>query len=96
MLSAAAAALLLGAGYGLCLVVGLEEVQRLADPDELGAVVALFYSLAYAGLVVPYLVALAAPSTGNANALLGVAGAVVLTLVGVLVGERRRALRNPA
>ncbi|WP_035780453.1 MFS transporter, partial [Arthrobacter sp. H14] len=92
LLSAAAAALLLGAGYGLCLVVGLEEVQRLADPDELGSVVALFYSLAYAGLVVPYLVALAAPSTGNVNALLGVAGAVVLTLVGVLVGGRRRAL----
>ncbi|MFI7493815.1 MFS transporter [Kocuria sp. M4R2S49] len=94
LLSAAAAALLLGAGYGLCLVVGLGEAQAVAEPDELGAVVALFYCLAYAGLIVPYLVALAAPSVGNPNALLGVAGAAALTLVAVLAGGRRRPPRS--
>lgn len=90
LLAAAAAALVLGAGYGLCLVVGLAEVQQLAGPDELGAAVALFYSLAYAGLAVPYLVALASPAAGTGNALLGVAGVVALTIAAVLVNGRSR------
>lgn len=90
LLTAAAAALVLGAGYGLCLVVGLAEVQRLAGPDELGAVVALFYSLAYAGLLVPYLVALASPSVGTPMALLGVTCAAALTLAAVLLNGRSR------
>lgn len=88
--SAAAAALLLGAGYGLCLIVGLAEVEELASPEELGTTVALYYSLAYAGLAVPYLLALAAPSTGYPVALLAAAGAALLTLVAVVVAGRRR------
>lgn len=58
------AALILGAGYGICLIVGLREAEQLAAPGELGAVIALFYSLAYSGLAVPYLRALVAPATG--------------------------------
>jgi len=88
LVAGAAAALLLGAGYGLCLIVGLREVERLAAPEELGAVVALFYSLAYSGLAVPYLLARAAPHVGYPSALLITAGAAALTLLVVLLGHR--------
>jgi len=97
LLAGAAAALLLGAGYGLCLIVGLREVERLAAPEELGAVVAVFYSLAYSGLAIPYLLARAAPHVGYPSALLVTAGAAALTLLVVLLGARRRSLsRVPA
>ncbi|WP_155850373.1 MFS transporter [Arthrobacter sp. Br18] len=89
LVGAAGAALLLGAGYGLCLIVGLAEVEELASADELGAVVALYYSLAYAGLAIPYLLALAAPSIGYPLALVGTAGAAVLTLAAVMFPGRR-------
>jgi len=92
LLAVTVAALLLGAGYGLCLIVGLREVEQLAAPDELGAVVAVFYSLAYSGLAVPYLLALIAPHVGYPPALLGTAGAAALTLLAVLL----RAERHPA
>jgi len=39
--TAALAAALLGAGYGLCLSTGLREVEETAAPDELGAVVSI-------------------------------------------------------
>jgi len=95
LLPVISAALLLGAGYGLCLIVGLREVEQLAAPEELGAVVALFYSLAYSGLAVPYLLALAAPHLGYPSALLVTAGAATLTLIVVLLGAGRQPLPVP-
>ena len=87
--TAMTAALILGAGYGICLIVGLREVEQLAAPGELGAVIALFYSLAYSGLAVPYLLALIAPATGYPQALLFTAAAATLTLAAVfLTGQR--------
>jgi MFS family permease len=84
----AAAALVLGCGYGICLVVGLREVERLAGPDELGGLIAVYYSLTYVGLAIPYLLALAAPRTGYPAALLVVSGVAVLTLTSVLARSR--------
>lgn len=83
--AAALAAALLGAGYGLCLSTGLREVEETAAPDELGAVVSIFYSLAYAGLLVPYLLTFLAPRLGYPWALTAAATAAGLTLVTVLV-----------
>lgn len=85
-----AAALLLGCGYGVCLVVGLREVERLAAADELGALVAVYYSLTYLGLVIPYALALAAPKIGYPHALLFVAGITGVALVAVLVSGWRQ------
>ena len=42
----------LGAGYGCCLVAGLLEVQRIAGPDELAGLTAVFYALTYVGFAV--------------------------------------------
>jgi MFS family permease len=83
------AALLLGGGYGMCLVSGLREVERLARPDELAGLVAIYYALCYCGLAAPYLLALLAPQVGYPSALGLLALAAVLTLALVLVQGRR-------
>lgn len=88
MAAALAAALLLGAGYGICLIVGLRETEDIAAPGELGTVIALFYSLAYSGLAVPYLLALLAPHTGYPEALLFTATAATLTLAAIFLAGR--------
>jgi MFS family permease len=51
------AAVFLGAGYGLCLVSGLLEVQRIAGPGELAGLTAVFYALTYLGFAAPIVLA---------------------------------------
>jgi MFS family permease len=46
-------AVILGCGYGLCLVSGLTEVQRIAGPDDLGGLTAVYYTLTYIGFFFP-------------------------------------------
>jgi hypothetical protein len=65
------ASLVLGAAYGLCLVAGLLEVQRMAPPDQLGGLTAVFYALTYVGFAFPVLLA----------GMTGLAGYPVLLLV---------------
>ena len=45
----------LGAAYGMILVGGLRETERLARPDERAATIAVFLALTYLGFAVPYL-----------------------------------------
>lgn len=45
----------LGAGYGITLVAGLQEVDRMAAPGDLAGLTAVFYSLAYLGFGLPAL-----------------------------------------
>ena len=52
-------AIVLGAAYGLCLVAGLLEVQRLAPERSLGSVTSIYYAMTYTGFAAPYLLALA-------------------------------------
>lgn len=52
-------AVVLGAAYGLCLVAGLVEIQRLADPGHLAGLTAIYYTLTYTGFAVPYILAMA-------------------------------------
>lgn len=76
-------ALLLGAGYGLCLASGLAIVARLAVPSERGALTGTFYACAYLGFGVPYLLSALAGDGSLAGPLagLGVAAAVVAALL---------------
>lgn len=53
-------AVLFGCAYGLCLVAGLLEVQRLAHDRALASLTATFYVFTYLGFAAPYLLALAA------------------------------------
>jgi predicted MFS family arabinose efflux permease len=68
--TALACAALFGCAYGLCLVSGLRESERLADRRERAAVVACFYVLTYVGFAGAYL-------ADGLNAVIGRAGTFV-------------------
>jgi predicted MFS family arabinose efflux permease len=46
-------AVLLGLAYGIAVVSGLLEVQRLAAPDELAGLTGVYYALTYVGFLLP-------------------------------------------
>lgn len=48
-----AVGLILGTGYGVCLIAGLTEVQRIASADDLGGLTAFFYTITYIGFFFP-------------------------------------------
>lgn len=48
-----AASTVLGGGYGLVLICGLLEVQRIAGPGDLAGLTAVYYGLTYLGFAVP-------------------------------------------
>ncbi|WP_442873663.1 MFS transporter [Corynebacterium sp. SCR221107] len=48
-----AAAAVMGAGYGLALVAGLSEVQRIAGKEDLAGLTAVYYSVSYLGFFIP-------------------------------------------
>jgi hypothetical protein len=80
-------ALVLGCAYGLCLVAGLAEVQRMAAPGTLAGLTAAYYALTYVGFAVPYALALAA-HVARYGLLLAATGGLALTTAGLV---RRRA-----
>lgn len=47
------AAMVLGLGFGVCVVAGLSEVQRIAPPSELAGMTGIYYSMAYLGFLLP-------------------------------------------
>jgi MFS family permease len=53
-------AIVLGCAYGLCLVAGLMEIQRIVEESQVAGLTAAYYALTYLGFGVPYLLALAA------------------------------------
>jgi MFS family permease len=70
-----------GLAYGLCLVSGLRECERLADRREHGAVVACYYALTYVGFGAPYLMAALNGALGRAAAFAVLAAAAALTAI---------------
>ena len=88
-----AASAVLGCGYGLVLVSGLQEVQRIARPDDLAGLTAVFYSLTYMGFFVPMVLALIARFTSYPW--LFASGAVIAALcLGVMAYGRRHEVRD--
>jgi MFS family permease len=84
-------AVILGAGYGILMVSGLRETQRLAAPHELGGLTGIFYALTYIGFFVPWVIALVAPHLGY-GAVFGLGAAVAAaSLVIVAVTHHRAA-----
>lgn len=79
----------LGIGYGLCLVAGLVEVQRMAHPEALAGLTAIFYVLTYIGFAAPFVLALAAHLTGYITLLLITAGLALVTALWVRLQGRR-------
>ncbi|HEY8319076.1 MAG TPA: MFS transporter [Amnibacterium sp.] len=56
-----AIAAVLGLAYGLSLVSGLTEVQRMARPDDLAGITAVYYSVTYVGFTFPVVLAALTP-----------------------------------
>jgi hypothetical protein len=81
-------AAVLGCAYGLCLVSGLVEVGRLARPDAVGSLTAVYYALAYLGLTTPYLLTLASPLAGDQTLLLILAAAALTSAAAVASAGR--------
>ncbi|QYN22063.1 MFS transporter [Amycolatopsis sp. DSM 110486] len=50
-------AVVLGTGYGILMVTGLDKVERMAEQHEFAGLVSIFYALAYLGFAAPYLLA---------------------------------------
>ncbi|MFI1917387.1 MFS transporter [Nocardia sp. NPDC020380] len=80
-----ATAIMLGLGYGIGMVAGLQEIERIARPDDLAGLNAVFYAVSYLGFGVPVVMALLHDATGvSYPAMFGVltVGAIAcLTLV---------------
>ena len=88
---AVVASAVLGAGFGISLVSGLIEVQRIARPEQLAGLTAVYYSLTYVGFLLPVVLAPLAPLVGYPVLLLAVAGLAALCLIALVVaGARRR------
>ncbi|WP_233608280.1 MFS transporter [Nocardia stercoris] len=79
------AAALLGTGYGAGLVAGLQEIERIARPDDLAGLNAVFYAVSYSGFALPFVMALVHSGTGAAYpvmfTILAAAAAACLMLV---------------
>ena len=85
---AAVAAVPFGASYGFCLVSGLLETHRLADPAELAALTAVFYALTYVGFAGPLVYAEVNAVATYPEILLTGAGLALVTLVVVVFSGR--------
>jgi MFS family permease len=84
-------AILLGCAYGTCLVAGLIEIQKIADPRGLARLTAAYYALTYVGFAAPLVLAWAAHVASYPLLLLIAAALALLTAIVVA-----RAAARPA
>ncbi|SDR92220.1 MFS transporter [Microlunatus soli] len=82
------AAVVLGTGYGMLLSSGLQEVQRIAGPDDLAGLTAVYYALSYLGFCVPAVLAALSPLVGYPVLFDIGAGIGLIALLVVLIGSR--------
>lgn len=82
------AAAVLGAGYGLCMVSGLSEVQRIAGPEDLAGLTAVFYSLSYLGFFIPMAFSALAPVVGYTTLFIIGAVLAIFCLINVVSAWR--------
>ncbi len=89
LVAGALAAVLLGASYGIALVSGLVEIQRIATGRDLAGLTGLFYSLSYLGFLLPVALAGLAGVASYTVLLGGVAVLCLACLALVSLGLRR-------
>ncbi|WP_211188557.1 MFS transporter [Gordonia asplenii] len=85
------AATVLGCGYGMAMISGLLEVQRIAGPDDLAGLTAVFYSGTYLGFAAPAIMAWVAQSWSvSYPAMLAFGALAALACLAIsLLGHRR-------
>lgn len=84
----AVAAVVLGAAYGVALVAGLVEVQRISRPEDRATLTGIFYALSYVGFLLPTVVAVVGRWMTTA-AELGTLSALALGCTLVILASRR-------
>jgi MFS family permease len=82
-------AIVLGCGYGLCLVAGLIEIGRIADEDALARLTGAYYALCYLGFGAPYLLAFAA-HVASYPVLLSITAALALATAALVARRSAR------
>ncbi|GAA1482585.1 MFS transporter [Gordonia sinesedis] len=86
------AATVLGCGYGMAMIAGLLEVQRIAGPDDLAGLSAVFYGVTYLGFAIPATLAWISetwPSVTYSEMFVAGVVAALVCLVVVLLAHRR-------
>lgn len=83
------AAVVSGAGIGIALSSGLLEVQRIAGPQDLAGLTGVFYAAAYAGFLLPTLMAAITPPFSTIQLLLALMALGVLSTLVVLWNYRK-------
>ncbi len=89
LLIGVAASVVLGCGFGIGLVSGLLEVQRIAPAHELAKLTGVFYAVAYTGFAVPTLLAALTPPFTTVELLLILAALLLVSLLVVIGGSRK-------
>ncbi|MDL9948499.1 MFS transporter [Gordonia sp. ABSL11-1] len=89
LLVGAAASVVLGSGFGIGLVSGLMEVQRIAPPHELAKLTGVFYAVAYTGFAAPTILAALTPPFTTIELLLILATLLMVSLAVVLSASRK-------
>jgi hypothetical protein len=91
-----AAALLLGGAYGIAVVSGLLEIQRIAAPGELAGLTGVYYALAYLGFLLPATLAGLARWAGYPELLSALAVAAVASTAVIASAYTRHLPGGPA
>lgn len=79
------AGLILGCSYGIMMVAGLAEVEQIAQPHELGALIGIFYTLTYTGFAVPFALSLIGPAVGRLLGTDSTSGFIACLMAGAVV-----------
>lgn len=83
------ACVFLGMSYGLCMYLGLAEVQRIAPPRDMAGLSGYFYCLTYTGMVVPAVMT-ALSDTFTYPQMIGFGAVMALLCLGILSLTTRR------
>ncbi|GAB90347.1 MFS transporter [Gordonia rhizosphera] len=89
LLIGVAASIVLGCGFGIGLVSGLMEVQRIAPAHELAKLTGVFYAVAYIGFAAPTLLAALTPPFTTVELLVILAGLLAVSVAVVMSGSRK-------
>lgn len=84
----------LGAGMGVALVSGLLEVQRIASPRDLAGLTGMFYAVAYAGFLVPTIMAALTPPLSTIGLFIALVVLAALS-AGLLLASYTKHLSHP-
>lgn len=86
---------ILGAGFGVGLVSGLLEVQRIAPKTDLAKLTGLFYAVAYLGFLVPTVLATMTPPFTTVWLLIALTVLAIASTLVVMSGYRKHLPHSP-